>query len=260
MEFVVLHCIAEDQILGRSIVLKGGNALRFACRSSRSTKDLDFSVDADGFPNDVDQLRKLLDHALARAERRFGAKAKCQRVKKNPPTPNATHPTYDVAVGYQLPQDRYYHNFTDRDVPTVVTLEISFGDLICETTILQLGDQQPQRLRVCTLEDIVAEKLRALLQQAIRNRHRPQDVYDIALYRREPDVTLNLAKVADYLKRKSEIRNIHVGKARFDDEIRDMAKFDYDKRMEDQVGETFIPFEEAWNEVLRLVRELDIPE
>lgn len=51
-------------------------------------------------------------------------------------------------------------------------------------------------LRVSTAEDIVAEKLRALLQQALRNRTRRQDLLDIAALLRA-GVPLDPARVAD---------------------------------------------------------------
>jgi len=58
---------------------------------------------------------------------------------------------------------------------------------------------------------------------------------------------------------KSAIRDVVVRKSAFDDEIRDMAALEYDKRLQEQAGEHFIHFADAWNEVLSLVETLDIP-
>ncbi len=96
MEFVILNCIASHPVTRQGMVLKGGNALRFAYQSPRSTKDLDFSADADGIPDDAGKIRSLLDTALSFARKRFDVKAKCQRVKRNPKPLKATRPTYDV--------------------------------------------------------------------------------------------------------------------------------------------------------------------
>jgi len=180
MEFVILHCFAANELLRSSVALKGGNALRLIYQTPRSTKDLDFSVDGNGVPDESEHLREALDRALRRAEQRFGVRAKCQRVKRKPRSPNATRPTYDIGVGYQLPSDRYYHNFMDRNVRTVIPLEITFFDRVCDVSSHTLCPDEDESIRVCTLEDIVAEKLRALLQQKLRNRHRWQDVFDIA--------------------------------------------------------------------------------
>ncbi len=260
MEFVVLSCMAGHRILRQSVTLKGGNALRFGYGSRRSTKDLDFAVvDSEAVPDDTEQLRDILDTAFARAESRFGVKAGCQRVRRNPPSPAATRPTYDVAVGYQLPGDRYFHDFGGRPVSTVINLEISFNDLVCETTTLSLREEDSAKLKLCALDDIVAEKLRALLQQAPRKRNRPQDVYDIAFCSREFHRELNLASIAKYLQEKSVVRNIAVSKSAFNEEIRDLAARDYDMRIQPMAGVGFIPFDEAWEAVLSLVDSLDIP-
>jgi hypothetical protein len=48
-EYVMLSCIASDSELSKSIVFKGGNALRFFYESPRSTIDLDFSIDTNDF-------------------------------------------------------------------------------------------------------------------------------------------------------------------------------------------------------------------
>ena len=255
MEFVILNCIASDPITEHCMVLKGGNALRFAYESPRSTKDLDFSVDADGLPDDDRGIRDILNRTLRHAERRFGVKARCQRVNRNPPGVDATRPTYGVTICYQFANDAYFHSFEDRsNIATVIPIEISFNDLVCETSPWK-GNEA---LRVCSLEDILAEKLRSLLQQKVRHRHRYQDVYDIAKYVRQSDI--DRRKVADYLKRKSQIRDIDARKSAYDDEIRDMAAQEYDIRIHRQAPHDFIPFDEAWQDVISLVESLDIPD
>jgi predicted nucleotidyltransferase component of viral defense system len=254
MEFVILNCVATDLTTQRGIVLKGGNALRFAYQSPRSTKDLDFSVATGEIPDDADRIRSLLNNALRYAERRFNVKAKCQRVKRNPASPLATLPTYDVSVGYQFPSDAYFNSFENRNVPTVVPIEISFNDLVCETT----GWSGVQSLQVCSLEDILAEKLRSLLQQKIRNRNRSQDVYDIAKNIRRSAV--DRSKIGCYLRRKAQVRDIEAQKSSFDDTIRDMAASEYDTRIREEAPRDFIPFEDAWQDVLSLVHSLDIPD
>ena len=254
MEFVILNCVASDGITGRGLVLKGGNALRFAYQSPRSTKDIDFTVDAVDIPDYADRIRELLNDALAFSERRFNVKAKCQRVKRNPKNPEATRPTYDVTIGYQFPTDRYFHNFEDRTFPTVIPLEITLNDLVCD---IAEWDGVPG-LRVCSLEDILAEKLRSLLQQKSRNRNRWQDVYDICRVMRQTDV--DRRKIAEYLVRKSSIREIEVRKSSFDGEIRERAAFDYETRVKIQAPRDIIPFDDAWQSVESLVRSLNIPD
>ena len=254
MEFVVLTCIASNRTTERGLVFKGGNALRFAYQSPRSTKDLDFSVAGDDVPDDGDRIRSLFDDALRYAERRFNVKAKCQRVKRNPPGLQATRPTYGITVGYQFPNDAYFQSFDNRIVPTVIPIEVSFNDLVCETCPWA----GVETLRVCSLEDILAEKLRSLLQQKTRNRTRYQDVYDIAGAVRKSVV--DRGKIGDYLQQKSRVRGIDAKKSSFDDVIRQRAASEYEKHIHEQAPHDFIPFEDAWQDVLSLVRSLDIPD
>ena len=71
-----------------------------------------------------------------------------------------------------------------------------------------------ETLRVCTIEDIVAEKLRALLQQAPRKRNRPQDLLDIVVaVQRNAD--LDLTQIGQFVQDKSASRAIAVHKSAF---------------------------------------------
>ena len=186
-------------------------------------------------------------------------RARCQRVRRNPSRPDATRPTYDVRIGYQFPSDRYYHNLDERDVSTVIRMGISFGDVVCEHETRTLAANMKKGVRVCSLEDIVAEKLRALLQQPIRNRNRRQDAYDLAFVVTRAGEKLNRAKVSRFLKVKCTARQIEPRKSAFNDDIRERAEFEYDKYISERTGAEFIPFETAWNHVLELVASLDLP-
>jgi predicted nucleotidyltransferase component of viral defense system len=261
VQFVVLESIAAEPGLKDVLFFKGGNALRFVYGNPRATIDLDFTADA-SLPDDENPIRQLLDRALLRGGKTFGIKLKCQRVDRKPPKRKATLPTYDIAIGFQLPGDRYFADFENqaRQVSTVVKLEISFNDLVCESQPRQLSPNLPAQLRVCTLEDILAEKLRALLQQVIRNRTRPQDAFDIARAVREHGESLNLDKIATYLIAKCGVRGIHAARSAFaDEEVKKGAAFEYDTNL--AISQTdWIPFDEAWQTVLDLVGKLTIPE
>ena len=259
MEFVILVCISRDTKLSAGLVFKGGNALRFVYQNPRSTVDLDFTVATGDIPDSADGLRGLFDTALLWAHRRFYVKAKCQRVKRNPQKSTATRPTYRVNIGYQLPSDVYFNSFEDRNVSTVVPLEISFADLVCEDQCYFPEEHSEPAVRVCTLEDIVAEKLRALLQQPIRNRYRWQDVFDIARIYREFGTTLDLGKIADFFNRKCKVRDITPRRSSFDDEIRERAEYEYEERLKQQAASHLIPFAEAWKLVNELVDLLELP-
>jgi predicted nucleotidyltransferase component of viral defense system len=161
-------------------------------------------------------------------------------------------------VGYALPDDRKNQErmLQGVSVSTVVPFDISLNDVICATENIDLDGTHS--LQVCTVEDIVAEKLRALLQQIPRNRMRRQDVLDIAmiLAGQQPD----RAKIATYLLQKASARNVPVSKSAFrDKEIRSRAIVDY-ATLESTVRKPFIPFEEAFAKVMCFVECLGIPD
>lgn len=254
MEFVILSCIALYRKTRNSLVLKGGNALRFAYQSPRSTKDLDFTAEMEGIVDSEDEIRALLTSCLKLSNDHFGVKAKCQKVERRPSNPKATKPTFLIKVGYQFPEDRYFNNFEDRNFSTFIPVEISLNDLVCETQEWSAVSG----LKVCSLEDIISEKLRSLLQQKIRDRFRWQDVYDICTYVRRGGYEKE--KVAIFLKEKCKIRDIEVSKSSFDEDIRNRASMNYEERVKIQVPSNFIPFVDAWDAVISLVTTLDIAE
>lgn len=259
MQFVVLASISSSHPLASRLVFKGGNALLFFYGNPRSTIDLDFTAEGD-FPDDSQRIQELLSVALKHALNRFQVKAKCQSIRRKPPGLDKTFPTYEAKVCYQLPGDRYYQNFDeDRQYSQVIVLEISLNDIVCETASWKPDESTSEPLLSCSLEDNLAEKLRALLQQPIRNRSRPQDVYDIASRVREFGENLDRAKISAFLLRKAEARDIQPRKSSFDESVRSRAGASYDTQIRSEAPNAFIPFDEAWAEVLGLVSQLTIP-
>jgi predicted nucleotidyltransferase component of viral defense system len=260
IQFVVLESIAGYHPLGEALAFKGGNALRFIHGNPRATADLDFTA-VGQLPDEELKIRSVLDAALHSGGSKHGIKLRCQRVRRNPANKTATFPTYDVAVGYQFPGDRYFADYdkTSRTVASVVAVEISFNDVVCEIERRVLAAGQAVGLQVCSLEDILAEKLRALLQQVPRNRSRPQDVFDLARNVTAYGHRLDYAKIATYLVSKSGARGIVATKAAFQNpEVKQRASVDYESSLQ-LTQSDLTPFDDAWATVLALVSRLDIP-
>nr|WP_254053769.1 hypothetical protein [Singulisphaera sp. GP187] len=66
-------------------------------------------------------------------------------------------------------------------------------------------------------------------------------------------------KVSSFLLRKSEAREIVATKGAFNDDVRGRASLSYDAEVREFTTE-FIPFDDAWAEVLALVSRLTIPD
>lgn len=263
-QYVVLRAISSSAFLRKSLVFKGGNALDFIWSPNRSTLDLDFSVDmhvpgADGLKEA--ELERLLTRALVVSERELGVALAVHRIKRQPPGAGKTFVTYTARIGYALPDDSRNQTRLRHDQPSslVVPVEISLNEPIGADENLALDGKRT--LRVSTLDDIVAEKLRAFLQQKkeIRNRNRPQDLLDIA-YLLKHNLPLDLDLVSRYLIEKARARNVPVSKTAFrDPELAERARQDYEN-LQHTVRADFIPFSEALDLLYNLVEKLVIPE
>lgn len=259
VQFVVLQAISASP-LRDVLIFKGGNALRFVYFNRRSTIDLDFTATED-FPDDKASIGSALASALSPVFGQFGVKLRYQSAERNPRGADKHFPTYEIKIGYQFPGDRYFPEFDSRTLPvsSVVDLEISLNDIVCDDSLINLDPQRDIKTRVCTVEDIIAEKLRALLQQRVRNRHRKQDAYDIASMLRMHRDHISIENVTQFFLRKARARGINPCRSMFDDEIRERASFDYGTLFNDEHDPNYISFDQAWDEVARLVDALEIP-
>lgn len=261
-QYAVLCGIAGIRPLQESLVFKGGNALDFVWHPNRSTIDLDFSLDmmVEGqFQANTDTIRVLLSRACTIATRRFGGAFAINSVKQQPPGDDKTFITYTAKVGYALADEtRLLIRMANNEPSThVIPIEISINEPICDSADFTI-DENSAPLRVSTREDIVGEKLRALLQQPIRRRTRPQDLLDIALIvRSTPDLDRSL--VAAFLQAKAAARDVPVSRAAFHGpEVARYAAVGYDA-LAMTTRATFIPFDEALTTVLDFVNDLSIP-
>ena len=140
----------------------------------------------------------------------------------------------------------------------MLPIEISINEPICDSTLFII-DERFLLLRISALEEIVSEKLRALLQQPIRNRNRRQDVLDIAVIVKATS-NLDPQQISEFLQTKAVARGVPVSKSAFyEHEIADRARVDYGE-LAATARTSFIPFDEALGIVLGLVDELNIPD
>ena len=260
MQFVVVESLASTPGCRDGLSFKGGNALRFFYGNQRSTVDLDYTA-APSFPDSEDRIRDLLNRAFRIGSMRYSVKARCQKVKRNPRGEDKTFPTHHVTVGYQFPEDRHFRNFEtyERHFTKVIEVQISINDVVCETRPLNPDPGTNVTVKVCALEDILAEKLRALLQQRVRRRNRRQDLYDVARMVQKHGSAIDRPKVSEFFVRKAAARHIEACKSAFDNDIRARAAVEYEHLFDEHDPE-FIPVDEAWAILTTLVGELDIPD
>jgi predicted nucleotidyltransferase component of viral defense system len=183
---ILLAAIGMASPYGNRIFLKGGMLMGLVYGSRRQTADLDFSTSLEPISSLGDELRRSLDGSLPLAAARLGYPDMECRVQTLRPQPRPTNfrtasfPAFKMTVAYAVrhsPQARHLRN---GQCPDVLEVDISFKEPIDSIQVIQLG-KSDTNVYAYSLIDLVAEKLRALLQQQIRNRNRRQDVYDIAL-------------------------------------------------------------------------------
>jgi predicted nucleotidyltransferase component of viral defense system len=164
-------------------------------------------------------------------------------------------PAFQITVGYS--------RFAKRTPPynQIVKLDITLNEVVCEHELIQVSTMT---LRVSSLEDILAEKLRALLQQPIRKRNRPNDVFDIWYYATRFGSALDIDRIARFLQQKGDaVDGIDVAtKALFRrDAIKERAEVGYSKIESRLPHGTVMPsFADAFAGVLSLVDRLEIPD
>lgn len=260
-QYVALCGVASVPALRQSLVFKGGNALDLVWQPNRSTVDLDFSLDMAGvqFEANIDTIRNLLERGFRLATSRFGVAFSINSVRQQPPGPDRSFITYVARVGYALPDERQLliRMANNQTSPHMLRIEISINEPIGDSTVFTI-DENHEQLRVSTLEDIVGEKLRALLQQPLRNRYRKQDVLDVAvIVRRNPE--LNRCQVAAFLQMKADARDVPVSKVAFRNaEVAERARVGYDT-LRPTTRTLFVPFAEALATILAFIDELPIP-
>ena len=213
VQFAVVASIADDEQLGDRLVLRGAAALRLFYHGQRATADVDFiAVPLQHFQPEDDDKRRW---------------AKCVR----------------AALSRGLP--RFFRSFDSwRDpLSRLVKIHVSPNIMPCEARE-RIVTQVPRRaIRVSAIEEILAEKLAAILQQAQTPINRRQDVYDIAASIRRGG-RIDPRRVAHYFELKCRVRNIAPSKAAFSS-VAGRSSVGYEL-LQTQTGRHFIPFHDAW--------------
>ena len=178
----VLAGIDQVPALGRKLVFKGGTALRKCYFGDyRFSEDLDFSG-LDGTPTG-DTMEILVQEACATGERMLAEYAPVEitseRYVERDPHPRGQEA---FAIRARLPWQNRPHT---RVMIEVTVDEPIFRPVEKRRVIHEYGEPIEIDIPVYALEEVVAEKLRAILQQAALlesrgwSRSRARDFYDL---------------------------------------------------------------------------------
>lgn len=247
---IVLTAIGLAPSLHANLVLKGGAAMALAFKSIRVTGDVDFTSMVE--PADLaEKLTPELNNLLPRTAIKLGyldLLCQVQSVKKMPRAENFEDhdfPALRVRIGSAKRGTSEAAKLAEGKASRVLDVEISFRDHVYTFQELNLKGAGVA-VRAFTIHELVAEKLRALLQQPVRKRNRRQDVYDIAFLIDghdfdDDDKTIILATLIE----KCRSRGIDARQDSMDNpEIKQRAQADWDT-LALEIGD-LPPFEERF--------------
>lgn len=230
---IVLTAIGRSDRLSASLFLKGGTLMALGFDSLRQTTDVDFTAMADPegfdaiFTEDLNRLMPSTAIQLGHLD----LVCRVQSVKKMPRSQNfadQNYPALHVKIASALRNTPEVKRLEAGQAPRVLEVEISFKDDVQTAQTLKLS-AAGVFLKAFSFYELVAEKLRALLQQEIRDRYRRQDIYDIAFLLDHRDFgPEDLAAIHAALLEKCGIRGIHPTVDTFDaPEVRRRAELNW---------------------------------
>jgi len=232
---VVLTAIGLSKLLSEALVLKGGALMALAFKSDRATGDVDFTAQVP--PEDlVDKIKGELNGCIPASLKKLNyldLLCQVQTVKKKPRPQNFQNlefPALDISVGYARkgsPQEKW---FIRGQSTQTLTLEISFKDQVYQFQELHLFDAHVC-VKAFSINEIFAEKTRALIQQKAENRdrYRRQDVFDLWYLLENCQDEIEHSDTLKILRAKCEGRGISPSpESLADEEVRERAKKDWE--------------------------------
>lgn len=225
----IIATIARNRLLHDSSYLKGGILLALRYNSTRHTTDLDFSNSA---PYSKEQRQSVLDgltSTLPVIIEELGYDLDCRLQGYDvQPSPDHTYVNLEMRIGYAAKGTPAHRRLERGQAPDALSIDYNFLESVPETELIEIGDDGT--LAVYGLTTLIAEKFRAMLQQASRNRMRRQDVYDLNYLMEsiDPLDPIDRARTLEVLIAKCEERDITPRRdSMANDEIYQRAQAEY---------------------------------
>ena len=247
---LVLRAIAQSPNLSAIMIMKGGLLLALRYHSSRFTRDIDFSTSKRLQEFDVPMLLTGIAEALASvsADNEHAMALRLQSHEIKPPNrPEVNFPTLQMRIGYASRlEPKSLKRLEATGSTQVVQVDYSFNEWASGT---EQQEVDGGHLLMYAFHDLVAEKLRSVLQQPIRGQGRPryQDIYDLFLLLgttvQADDKTVILAKLFE----SSRDRHVFVHKdALRDEQVIKLSREQYTTVLPSLVSGSLPEFEVAY--------------
>lgn len=229
----ILLAIAESKL---QMIMKGGLLMAIQHRSPRFTADIDFSTDQSPTKKEIETD---LNHSLRLAVELLDYDLDCRlhSCKRFPPNTQSRFGSFKIKVGHAYKGTRKHQYLQRKASPDVVEIDYSLNEPISNVEPLIVAPNAT--ILTYAVEDLIAEKFRALLQQEQRKRFRRQDVFDLHFLLSQNELSEQQKQIVfDSLQRKAKARQITPRRDSLDNsEVRRRAKAEYHSLADDVAGE-----------------------
>lgn len=256
---IVITAIATSPTLPNHLVMKGGILLALAHHGIRYTRDIDFSTEVTVRALPVELIKKEIETSLISAVEllEYDLDCRVQSSELRPPDPKKAWPTYIMKIGYAPYSNQKRHARLQSGLSTdVVKLECSYNEKMSFLEALEI--LPGKNVRAYALTDLLAEKLRAMIQQPIRDRYRRQDVYDVFMLLNEYSEIdeEEKRKILKSLRAKAGSRNIEISSESLrNPEIKRRAQRDYGQ-LKSEIAGDLPDFEQSFSAVQEFYESL----
>jgi len=244
--------IANHPVLSQSWVFKGGTCIKkcFA-NTHRYSEDLDFTVLPKG-PFDPENLISIFTDLLPETIKASGI----DFLSREPRFELRPH-------GLSTEGRLYFVGPRQTPTPIRIKLDITVDEIVVRPPVLRPIDHpysdelpEPKLVRCYNLEEIFAEKIRAMGQ-----RGRPRDLYDIVFLSRRSDLYAEPGIISEVLAKKCANKNLLTSS--FEEIMQEESRTDCNAQWENMLGHQlgFLPsFDSHWEDLARLFNWLEFGE
>ena len=195
----VLMALAHIDLFNQSLLFKGGTALKkFYYPEWRFSEDLDFTARATLKPK---ELKSVFQEAVDKVGKLFGLSMRVVEYSQYPKTGDDL-----VSAQFKLGYDGPLRKSSGQK--NNVRVDIAFEEvLVCEPVKRKLlsgySDDIDAELEIYSLEEIISEKLRSILQ-----RGKSRDYYDVWILLKEYRKDFSNKRIWEILKEKCKFKDI----------------------------------------------------
>lgn len=200
----VLMALAHIDLSNQSLLFKGGTALKkFYYPEWRFSEDLDFTAKAKLKPKDV---KSVFQDAVDKVGKLFGLSMRVAEYSQYPKSGDVL-----VSAQFKLGYDGPLRKSSGQK--NNVRVDIAFEEVLISEPVRRrllsgYSDDIETELEIYSLEEIISEKLRSILQ-----RGKSRDYYDVWILLKEYESDFSNERLWEILKKKCEFKNIPSPKA-----------------------------------------------